>query len=80
MSHSKWHRIKAEAAKETDAEKELKNQTDAVDKPAELAALLNTRIGATDLPEEIDAQKHNLGPKDTSLEVEELEPNSPKFS
>ncbi|MCW8397840.1 hypothetical protein OQJ26_03430 [Legionella sp. PATHC038] len=78
MVKSKWHAIKSKATKETEAENELKNQTDSVDKPVELETLLNTRVGATDLPEELDAQKNNLGPKDTALEVEDLEPSSPK--
>lgn len=80
MSKSKWHRIKSEeAVKESEAEKELKNQTDAVDNPFELRELQTTR-GAVDLPEEKDAQKNNLGSKDTPLEIEEHELDTPKLS
>jgi hypothetical protein len=84
---SKWgelyEKAHSEAVKEVEspqsiAEMELKNTTDSVDKQVEVQYhILNTRVGATDTQEKVDSQQHNLGPKDTSIENEALNPLKP---
>ncbi|KTD10676.1 hypothetical protein Lgra_1642 [Legionella gratiana] len=80
MSNSKWDEIHKKAQEEnlkSDVEKEVENKYDSEDTEAERLYIRNTQIGgAVDTKEELDAQKHNLGPKDTPIENDE--PNTPK--
>lgn len=66
LSNSEQHNLSSP----TDTETEIR------------ARILNTQIGIVDTPEELDAQLHNLGPKDTSIEANDDEgpsPNKPKL-
>ncbi|KTC83096.1 hypothetical protein [Legionella cincinnatiensis] len=80
MSNSKWDEIHRKSQIEnpkSEQEKELENKSDAIDTEVELRTdILNTRIGAMDTRAKVEAQKHNLGPKDTAIENDES--NAPK--
>ena len=71
---SKWHAIKQRS--------EAENPNTAVDNAAKIKRLyLDTQIGSpVDTAEEIDAQRHNTGPKDTRIELEGLDSDEPSHT
>ena len=65
----------------SEVEKELELSDDAIDTEVEIRRnILNNAQGPIDTPDKLNAQKHNLGPKDTPIENEELDipPPSPR--
>lgn len=71
--HSKWQTIYNRSLQV--------NPNDPVDTPEEVAGrILNTQMNIPDTVEEVDAQRNNLGPKDTKVEHQspDLEPPEPR--